>query len=386
MQDIYGAQSVKLCELCSKVISTKPTSLTKDCLLCGGAFDLIPQLILNATSKLTGIEWNSFSTSCKVPKQILIKQEQLWLINGLESSNHIKNIINRKTANDISKLTGKKRNQINPDILFVFDFCNRECKALIQPIFIFGHYKKHSRELSQSVWHCKKCYNKSRGSSIDCKRCGGRGVMYESVEGIISQHLIPIFECTKTAFHSSGREDVDVIMRGGGRPFAIELQTPRKRTADLKEIEKKINKDTRLKVSGLCFVSPYFVKVLCNSHFDKEYAAVVSVEGGATDADAKKVFSLSGKIISQKTPTRVLHRRADLERKRKIWVLSSFRRGNNLNIRIRAQAGTYIKELISSDSSRTVPSVSEILSKKAWIEKLDVIKIHDQFLRGVRKR
>ena len=210
--------------------------------------------------------------------------------------------------------------------------------------------------------------------------------MYESVEGIIGAPIRRAFEGEETAFHASGREDIDAVMRGSGRPFAIEVKNPRKRKADMHALQKEINRDVRIRVPSLSTVSQHFVKVVCSSHFEKEYEAEVSLEREIAKSDFKKILSLSGKTIWQQTPTRVLHRRADLQRKRKIISISAKGKGKKLTLRIRAQAGTYIKELVSSDSGRTKPSISGILGCKAIVEKLDVVKIHDEFLRRVSKK
>ncbi|HIP75409.1 MAG TPA: tRNA pseudouridine(54/55) synthase Pus10, partial [Thermococcus paralvinellae] len=49
----------------------------------------------------------------------------------------------------------------------------------------------------------------------------------------------------------------------------------------------------------------------------------------------------------------------------------------HFKLRLITDGGLYIKELISGDNGRTTPSVSEILGKKAWCEKLDVLNILD---------
>jgi tRNA pseudouridine synthase 10 len=96
------------------------------------------------------------------------------------------------------------------------------------------------------------------------------------------------------------------------------------------------------------------------------------------------IKSLAGKTIEQQTPKRVLSRRADLTRKRKIHSISAAPlEGGKLTLEILAEAGTYIKELINSDSGRTSPSVSGLLKCNAVCEALDVVEIRDYFLQTV---
>jgi tRNA pseudouridine synthase 10 len=44
-------------------------------------------------------------------------------------------------------------------------------------------------------------------------------------------------------------------------------------------------------------------------------------------------------------------------------------------MKIRCQGGLYVKELVTGDEGRTVPSVSEILDNKARPMKLDVLSV-----------
>jgi tRNA pseudouridine synthase 10 len=44
-------------------------------------------------------------------------------------------------------------------------------------------------------------------------------------------------------------------------------------------------------------------------------------------------------------------------------------------MKIRCQGGLYVKELVTGDDGRTVPSVSEVLNNKAKPLKLDVLNV-----------
>jgi tRNA pseudouridine synthase 10 len=86
--------------------------------------------------------------------------------------------------------------------------------------------------------------------------------------------------------------------------------------------------------------------------------------------------SLSGAVIMQQTPRRVAHRRADLVREKYIYKTDVKRlTPNRFEIKIRCQGGLYIKELVTGDEGRTVPSVTEILKAKAIPLELDVLGV-----------
>ena len=79
-----------------------------------------------------------------------------------------------------------------------------------EAITLTGRYRKYSRTLPQSPW------------IVDGgRKCAG------SVAECITEHAVPLFGATEGKFHSAGREDVDVRMLGTGRPFMVELLSPR---------------------------------------------------------------------------------------------------------------------------------------------------------------
>jgi tRNA pseudouridine synthase 10 len=85
-------------------------------------------------------------------------------------------------------------------------------------------------------------------------------------------------------------------------------------------------------------------------------------------------------VIEQKTPQRVAHRRADKVRKRKVVVQDAkVIDDGKLWMRIKTEAGTYVKEFVSGDDGRTKPSIADMLSVKANVEKLTVVGFEDEW-------
>ena len=80
------------------------------------------------------------------------------------------------------------------------------------------------------------------------------------------------------------------------------------------------------------------------------------------------------KIINQRTPIRVSHRRADKIRTREIRQLEYKKVDSKLlELVIECEGGLYIKELISGDENRSQPSIAEILKTGARCVQLDVL-------------
>ena len=111
---------------------------------------------------------------------------------------------------------------------------------------------------------------------------------------------------------------------------------------------------------------------------EKTYVLRVELGRPAREEDIKTLEeTLSQTVIKQRTPSRVLHRRADKLRKRRIRSLSMNIVGEHeLELRIRCEGGLYMKELVHGDHGRTDPSVSCILQTEAISKTLDILDIH----------
>jgi tRNA U54 and U55 pseudouridine synthase Pus10 len=77
--------------------------------------------------------------------------------------------------------------------------------------------------------------------------------------------------------------------------------------------------------------------------------------------------------IAQRTPLRVLHRRAPAVRRRHILTGSVVERVDDhyFRLRLSTDAGTYVKEFVHGDLGRTLPSVSSMLRCRTDILELD---------------
>ncbi len=112
----------------------------------------------------------------------------------------------------IAEKTGKSAEYKKPDIVVIIDPFAGRVKLQVNPLFVAGRYRKLVRDIPQSKWFCSSCRGKG------CEKCGGTGKMYpESVEELSSKPFLEAAEGEKTAFHASGREDIDARMLGTGQ-------------------------------------------------------------------------------------------------------------------------------------------------------------------------
>jgi tRNA pseudouridine synthase 10 len=202
----------------------------------------------------------------------------------------------------------------------------------------------------------------------------------QSVEEIIAGPLLKQTKGEDLAFHAAGREDVDARMLGTGRPFIMEIKRPKKRFIDLQNLTETINEQARdkVKVLNLCFATKDNIKRLKKGEgATKVYKVFIDFDRDVTDEElATATKKLSKAVIYQQTPLRVLHRRADLVREKYIYEAHIKRLApNRAEMKIRCQGGLYIKELVSGDEGRTVPSVASIINVQAKPLELDVLKV-----------
>ena len=359
------------CIDCSKV---------PECIICNNIFLKINNDLIEYISNCINdadIEFETFLVGSRVNKDIIEKEAEIHEIVHVDVEN-IKKEINREIGKALSIRMSKEVDFEAPNLVILVDLTkNTDDPQLyfqINPIFIEGRYRKLVRDIPQTKWPCRQC------KGMGCERCHYTGKMYqESVEELISPEVLKEAKGTDSKFHGAGREDIDVKMLGPGRPFVLEIKEPHKRDLDLEDLEDRINRQAagKVEVLNLKFVGKNRRKQIKTSSTDtyKVYHARVKLNRDITPKDLELIKSL--RKIEQRTPQRVVHRRADLIRTREVRKIDvEVLNDRCINLIIECQGGLYIKELVSGDDSRTQPSISSILKTKAQCIQLDVLDVH----------
>jgi tRNA pseudouridine synthase 10 len=262
-------------------------------------------------------------------------------------------------------------------VVFIYDMKRDSIRLQINPVFIFGRYRKLARGIPQSRWDCTACDGKG------CPECGGTGRRYpDSISEYIGIPAQEMMKGTRFKFHAAGREDVDVLMLGAGRPFVLEISEPRIRTPDLDELSRTINDKAlgKIEVENLSVTNREHAQRIKSEASEnvKEYVAQIEVEREISEGDLKAAEkALSGIEVEQRTPNRVAHRRSDLVRKKQVIEVKLERKDAKIiEGFFKVQGGTYIKELISGDDGRTQPSLSLVLGLQCTCIELNVTAIH----------
>lgn len=344
------------------------------CWLCRGLTSEYDGLAAIVARKLEPWEYDTFLVGSKIDAEISAREESLWSELGVAHPEPLKAELNREVGKRVCDLVKREPNFENPDIVAIVDPAFDHVDLQVNSLFLQGRYRKLVRGIPQTRWPCRRCQGKG------CDRCHGTGKMYEtSVEEVIAAEVMRESEGTGHALHGMGREDVDARMLGRGRPFVLEIREPRKRHVDLAGIVERINRSGRVEVDRLEPSTRRDVVDLKEDRAAKTYRIVVRFSPPVDEAKVKKELALLvAQPIAQRTPSRVLHRRADTTRHRRLRDASVLQVDGALaEIHVTADAGTYVKELVHGDQGRTAPSLAERLGVGCEVLELDVLEIHD---------
>jgi tRNA pseudouridine synthase 10 len=111
----------------------------------------------------------------------------------------------------------------------------------------------------------------------------------------------------------------------------------------------------------------------------KTYRVLLRMAPPVDEAKLKNTLPvLVAEPIAQRTPERVVHRRADTTRHRRLLAAEVVGvDGDRAELRVTAEAGTYVKEWVHGDRGRTRPSLAERLDVACEVLELDVLDVHD---------
>ncbi len=333
-------------------------TVESECVLCEGIFLKIPEYANEISQRLENYEYKTILIGSSFPMEVLEKERLIQEKYG-SMGEPIKKEFSRELGKYFVNAYGKEFNRTDPDIMVKVNVEFMSIELQIKSILIYGTYNKLIRGIPQTRWI--KYSEKT-----------------DTVESLIGEPLKEMGRGKDFVLHGAGREDVDVKMLGNGREFVIELTDPRTRSINLDQLEQIINNAGRgVNVSNLRFSTREEIRKIKNEKYFKVYRAVLETDGKMECNKLKEICGeFNGKVIYQRTPLRVSSSRSDLIRERTVVSMRAECAENGEKVlTIEAEAGTYIKELISGDDGRTRPSLSERMGEDIRISELDVIEI-----------
>jgi len=207
------------------------------CPFCENLFqevDLLADIIQDA---LEGYDVNRLQLGARFPKDQTDEEETLRKRLAAGGSNPLKPALVEAISQRLAgRLEGIKLVNEKPDVLALIDVLTLTVDIDVRSLYVYGRYRKLERGIPQTRWPCRAC--KGRG----CERCDHTGLQYKrSVQDLIGNPMLDIFEGKEHAFHGMGREDIDVRCLGRGRPFVLEIKEPKRRSFNAEKLADIIN-------------------------------------------------------------------------------------------------------------------------------------------------
>ncbi|MDS0299854.1 tRNA pseudouridine(54/55) synthase Pus10 [Halogeometricum sp. S1BR25-6] len=355
----------------------------EDCWVCEGECARFDEWAERCADAVEGIEFDTYQVGTRAPP--LVEENEVLLREGAglaeDAGELFKSEFNREVGKRFGRLTETEVEFGRPDVQFLLDIDADAVEVELNSTFVYGRYRKLERDIPQTEWPCNKCHGTGYLGKQPCDKCDGTGYMYqESVEGLTAPVVMDVMDGTDAKFHGAGREDVDALMLGTGRPFVVEIMEPRRRHVDVERLEGDINAfaEGKVEVEGLRLAAYDMVERVKELNASKRYRAEVEFGDDVSEDElADALAELDGATIEQYTPNRVDHRRAALTRTREVFeATGEWKDERHATVEVHGAGGLYIKELVSGDEGRTEPSLAGLLDVDAAVTALDVTGVY----------
>jgi len=356
----------KLAENAGYPLSTLYKSVTgeeisvRKCYVCSNELMvLIPHLISKAIDLLNNVSIRSFVTAVKSGSSIELREKSIAEELGVESWESIRRELKREIGKAIQRIKDLRVDFKNPDVILLIDLEEKDVKLMLLPLYLKGRYFKLGRFISQMIWIGRD----------------GKKKYKLSIEEIC-RNVLKVVNGVDVKIHAAGREDVDVRMLGDGRPLIIEVKEPRIKNLSVTTISDLLANNPIVKVNIEDIARPSDVTKIKEEVHQKVYGILAYSSDGLTAEDIVKITTtFKNADIRQLTPRRVLRRRKEMLRVKKVYEVDGILLNKYLAYFIvRCDGGLYVKELVNGDEGRTQPSFSSVIEKRVDVLFLDVLK------------
>uniref|UniRef100_A0A7C2ZM62 tRNA pseudouridine synthase Pus10 n=1 Tax=Ignisphaera aggregans TaxID=334771 RepID=A0A7C2ZM62_9CREN len=337
----------------------------RPCHICGDMVEKwIEDYANRIASKISGMGIRTFIVGITSAQEYVSREEAIAREFDLRYRESIKRELKREIGKKVSMLSGATPDFEEPEVTFVIDLSKGDISLSYPSTILYGFYWKYGRMISQNIWITKR----------------GERKYPLAIEDVV-RYVCERLNINGYQLHIAGREDVDVRVLGSGRPIAIEFKTLG-RSIDLDHVESILNSYTPLLQFRMVMrVNRGFVaRIKEGARFSRKiYRAIVYVSSPIPRERLETLEQeFKDRVIEQRTPLRVLKRKKDSIRKRKVYRVKVVQLSPQLfEALINCDGGLYVKELISGDNGRTRPSFSDVLGCEARCLMLDVLYVHE---------
>ena len=338
IRNSINSRAVTKCYICKNLLSNA---------------DLYVKMMQNASM---GYEFSTFTVGAILKQSIIERDDKLRSKFHLRGVDGIKTAVTRELGKKFARKTKTHIEYLLPDITFTINFRTEQCNVKTKPIFLYGRYIKNKRGLPQKEESCQDC--KGRG----CIFCNNHGiVLFDSVEGKISQFLYKKFKTNQVKFTWIGGEDKTSLVMGNGRPFFAKLLSPKKRNVRL------------TKKSNLGEIMIHALRKIDHIpegsiHFKSKIKMLISAKNNISSKKLEKLKQLVIIPIEITDSNNKQHKKTVYKLNYEKNSLQSF------TVEIEADGGIPIKRFV--DGFNIIPNISSILGTQCSCEKFDINQIY----------
>ncbi|UCD73666.1 MAG: tRNA pseudouridine(54/55) synthase Pus10 [Candidatus Bathyarchaeota archaeon] len=354
-----------------KGTTLKESSL--ECHLCKGRLDEIDQLTKEIIHELAKLRFKTFLVGIRIPSTILDEEDEIRSKLGIIWGEEIRNEFSREIGKIISRKSEKVVDHRNPEVSIFVDPFKNKFQVRVNPVYLIGRYLKREKGIRQLIWRCKTC------NGIGCPNCDGKGkTLDNSIEEILSESVEDMMSCDEIIFRPVGREDVDTIVLGRGRPFILEVRGAKEIPSDLGLLRQLINRlgSGKIEVTELARTTREKAQKFTTRNQTTVFYRITAKLKDEINAENLEELEreFSKVLISQYMHSERSRRR---RRRQKYIYETSTRRlaPNQIELIIKCQGGIRIRDLISGIDFKTEPAMVNILDtdvSEIQIEVLDV--------------
>lgn len=334
--------------------------IRRKCYICSDRLDLIiSELLSKAINELKNVRVGSFVVS--VPRGSKLEERELEVISEfkLDSWESIRRELKRELGKKISSTLGIEPDFRHPDVVVMVNPDTLDVSIYVTPTYVYGKYVKVGRYISQM----KLVTDGVRRYALSL----------EDVVEVLANSL----NASNYKIHAAGREDADVRVLGNGMPLLIEFRGVRDKTLDVDDIVRLVPRSEWLTLGLEKVVTPKYAYGVKVRKFLKVYRLLI-LSKKPLSVDSMKVLEreFSGRDVRQRTPTRVLRRRRDVVKVKKVYGVAARAVDEYLiEALVKCDSGLYIKELVHGDLGRTTPSFAEVLGTELAVLEVDVLEV-----------
>lgn len=354
---MVDADGFSLCGMCARRQGDsegRAVSKEEPCFICQGLTAELPSIERKVLRESKKYQYETFSVGIILPAGAQEREDQLRSQLKIRGRPTMKSQFAGSIIDFIRAESTKEVDRLHPDLTIVVDVGKGTTILTAKSVFVYGRYTK-PRGVSQRKDVCESC--DGRG----CDNCEGGYARTPSLEALVDRKLSRLMGAQKAKFTWFGSEDPDSMVYPPGRPFVVEVKSPRKRQISTRMA--LVTGKGMARLSGL-----RVLRGKPSSIPGFTFKTRVFVESStAIDRSLLKSKEMRKGILVdyRNNKDKVVHK--------KVYWLRARVKGRKMVAEIKLDGGLPVKRFVSGES--VSPSLSELLKTPLNCQRFDILRV-----------